>query len=74
MQRHDFLHELDILHQPHQVVGEELNRGHGANAAGIERGGMHVPAFHQAEHFARHAAHLQRFAVERAGEGIQRAS
>jgi hypothetical protein len=34
---------------------------------------MHVPAFHQAEHFARHPAHLQRFAIERAGERIERA-
>ena len=33
---------------------------------------MHVPAFHQAEHFARHAAHLQRFAIELAGERIER--
>ena len=72
VQRHHLLHELDILHQPHQVVGEELDGGHGADAAGIERGGMHVAAFHQAEHLARHAAHLQRFAIERAGERIQR--
>ena len=74
VQRHDLLHELDVLHQPHQVIGEELDRGHGADAARIERRGMHVPAFHQAEHLARHAAHLQRFAIERAGERIQRAS
>ena len=73
VQRHDLLHELDVLHQPHQVVGEELDGGHRADAAGIERRGMHVTAFHQAEHLARHAAHLQRFAIERAGEGIQRA-
>ena len=73
MQRHHLLHELDILHQPHQVVGEELNRGHGADAARIQSGRMHVPAFHQAEHLAGHAAHLQRFAIERSGERIQRA-
>ena len=53
VQRHDLLHELDVLHQADQVVGEELDGRHGADAAGIERGGMHVPPFHQAEHFAR---------------------
>ena len=72
VQRHDLLHELDVLHQPHQVVGEELHGRHGADAAGIERRGMDVPAFHQAEHLARQPAHLQRFAVERAGERIER--
>ena len=74
VQRHDLLHELDVLHQADQVVGEELDGRHGADAAGIERGGMDVAAFHQAEHLARHAAHLQRFAIERAGERIERAS
>ena len=72
VQRHDLLHELDVLHQPDEIVGEELHGGHRADAAGIERRGMHVPAFHQAEHLARHPAHLQGFAVERAGERIQR--
>ncbi len=33
---------------------------------------MYVPAFHQAEHLASHAAHLQSLAIERAGERIQR--
>jgi len=33
---------------------------------------MNVTAFHQAEHLAGHAAHLQRFAIEGAGEWIQR--
>ena len=59
MQRHDLLHELDVLHQPDEVVGEELLRGHGADAAGVERRGVDVPAFHQAEHLARQPAHLQ---------------
>ena len=72
VQRHDLLHELDVLHQANQIVGEELNGSHGADAAGIERGRMHVPAFHQAEHLARHAAHRQRLAIEAAGEGIER--
>ena len=74
MQRHDLLHELDVLHQPDEVVGEELHRGNRADAAGIERGRMHVAAFHQAEHLARHAAHRKRLAIELAGERIQRTS
>ena len=74
VQRHHFLHELDVLHQAHDVIGEELNGGNRAHAARIERGRMNVAAFHQAEHLARHPAHLQRFQIERAGERIQRAS
>ena len=72
MQRNDLLHELHILHQTHQIIGEELDGRHRADAAGIQRGRMHMAAFHQAEHLARHAAHGQRFAIERAGEWIQR--
>ena len=72
MQRHDFLHEFDILHQADNVVGEELDRRNRAHSAGIQRGRMHVAAFHQAEHLARHAAHLQRFPVKLAGKRIQR--
>ncbi len=64
MQRHDLLHEFDILHQPNQVVGKQLDGGHGADSAGIQRRRMHVAAFHQAEHLARHAAHGQRLAIE----------
>ena len=45
----------------------------GADAAGIQRGGVHVPALHQAEHLPRPAADLQRLAVELAGERVQRA-
>ena len=33
---------------------------------------MDVPAFHQAEHLARHPAHVQGFAVELAGERVER--
>ena len=72
MQRHDPLHELDVLQQPDQIIVEQLHARHGADAAGIERRGMHVPAFHQAEHLARQPAHLQRFEIERAGERIER--
>jgi len=32
---------------------------------------MHVPPFHEAEHFARQAAHLERFEIEPSGERIQ---
>ena len=32
---------------------------------------MDVAPFHQAEHLARHAAHLKRFEIERAREGIE---
>ena len=74
VQRHALLHELDVFHQPHQIIGEELDGRHRADAAGIERRGMHVPAFHQAEHLARLAADLQRLAIELAGERIERAS
>src|SRR5579862_6256660 len=34
---------------------------------------MDVAAFHQAEHFTRHAAYLERFEVKLAGEWVQRA-
>ena len=73
MQRYDFLHELYVLHQAHEIIRKELNRRYGSHAAGIKGGWMNVPAFHQAEHFAGHAAYLQSFAVELAHERIQRA-
>ena len=72
VQRNDFLHELHILHQADKIVGKQLDSWHRADAARIERGRMNVPAFHQAEHFARHAAHDQGFAIERSGKWIQR--
>ena len=72
VQRHDPLHELDVFQQPHQIVVEELHAGDGADAAGIERRRMDVPAFHQAEHFPRQPAHLQRFEIERALERVER--
>ena len=42
--RHDALHELDVAHEPGQVVGEELDRGDRADAARVQRGGMDVAA------------------------------
>ena len=72
MQRHNFLHELHILHQPHDVVREELHGGHSAHAAGVKSRWMHVAPFHQAEHLAGHAADLQSLEIESARERIQR--
>jgi hypothetical protein len=56
--RDDPLHELDVAHQPGQVVGEQLDRRHGAHAARVQRRRVDVPPLHQAEHLARHAADL----------------
>ena len=72
VQRHDALHELDVAHQPGQVVGEQLDRRRRADAARVERGRVDVPALHQAEHLARVAADLQRLAVEVALERVER--
>ena len=70
--RHDLLHELDVAHQPGDVVGHQLDRGHRAHAARVERGRVDVPALHQAEHLPGPAADLQGLAVELAGERVQR--
>ena len=64
VQRHHALHELHIAHEARVVVGEELDRRGGADAAGVERRGMHVTSLHEAEHLARPPADLQRLAVE----------
>ena len=72
MQRHDPFHEFDILHEANQIISKQLDGGHGANSARIECGRMHVPAFHQAEHLACHAAHGQRLPIEAPGKGIER--
>jgi len=50
-----------VLHQADDVIGEKLHGGYGSDSAGIKRGRMHVAAFHEAEHLAGHAAHLQSF-------------
>ena len=70
VERHDLLHEFNVLHEAHEIIGKELDGWDRAYAAWIKRGRMNVPAFHEAEHFTRHAAHLQRFAIEGTGEGI----
>ena len=64
MQRDGSFHEFDILEQPDLVVGEELDRRHGADAAGVKGRRMNVPAFHQAEHLAGQPAHLESLEIE----------
>src|SRR5215472_1272105 len=71
MQRNHPFHEFDILHQPDQVVGKELNRGYRAHASGVQCRGMHVPPFHEAEHLPCQTAHLQSLPVELAREWIK---
>ena len=73
VQRHDLLHELDVAHQPGQVVGEELDGRDRADPAGVQRRRVDVPALHQAEHLPRVAADVQRLAVEVALQRVQRA-
>ena len=70
--RHDLLHELHVAHQPGDVVGHQLDRRDGADAARVERRGVHVAPLHQAEHLPGVAADLERLAVELAGERVQR--
>ena len=72
VQRHHRLHELDVGHEPRQIIGEQLDGRHGADPAGIKRGGMHMATFHQAKHLAREAAHLQSFAIKFALKRIER--
>ena len=71
--RHDPLHEVHVAHQPGQVVGEQLHRRDRAHPARVQRGRVHVPAFHQAEHLPGGPADLERLAVELALERVQRA-
>ena len=70
--RHDLLHELGVAGQPREVVGEQLDRRHRADTAGIERRRVDVAALHQAEHLTRVATDLQRLAVELALERVER--
>ena len=70
---HDPLHELDVAHQPGQVVGKQLHRRDRAHPARVERGRVHVAPFHQAEHLPGGPADLERLAVELALEWVERA-
>ena len=72
VQRHDPLHELDVPHQPGQVVGHQLDGRHRADSARVERRGVDVAPLHQAEHLPRVAADLQRLAVEVALDRVER--
>ena len=72
MQRHADLHVFDVAHEARVVVGEQLLRRNGADPTGVQRRGMDVAPFHQAEHLARVAADLQRLAVEVARERVER--
>ena len=72
MHRHDLLHELHVAHEARDVVGEELDGGRGADAARVQRGGVHVAPLHQAEHLPRVPGDLQGLAVELARERVER--
>ena len=72
MHGHDPLHELHVAHQADVVVGEQLDRRGGADAARVERGGVHVATLHQAEHLPGVPADLQCLAVELTGERVER--
>lgn len=62
--RNDLLHELDVPHEPAQVVGHQLHRGHRSHTAGVQRRGMDVATLHEAEHFSCRSADVQRLPVE----------
>ncbi len=72
VQRHNLLHELHVLHQAHQIIGEQLHGRNRPDTAGVKRRRMYVATLHQAEHLARHAAHLQSLTIKSPGEGVQR--
>ena len=72
MQRHDFLHELAVAHEPDEVVSEELNRRHRADAAWIKRRRMNVTSFHETKHLARVPADVQGSRDKTPAERIQR--
>ena len=71
VERHHPLEELGVLHQPDQVVVEQLDRGHGADAARVQGGGVDVAALHQAEHLPGDPALVERLEVEVALQGVE---
>ncbi|GAA3028446.1 hypothetical protein GCM10020000_01180 [Streptomyces olivoverticillatus] len=71
VERHRALDEVQAPGQAHQVVGEDLRGGDGADAARVEGRGVDVAAFHQAAHLPGQAAHLERFLVHLALEGVE---
>ena len=72
MHGHDLLHELHVPHQPGDVVGHQLDGGDRADPARVQRGRVHVPPLHQAEHLPGVPADLQGLAVELTGERVER--
>ncbi len=73
VERDGLLDEVEDVEQPAEVVGEQRRLGHRADAAGIDRRRMDVPALHQAEHLARDPRDLQRLLVDLALERVERA-
>lgn len=71
MQGNDPLHELHVPHEAAEVVREELDGRDRSDAARVERGGVHMAPFHQAEHLPRVAAHLKSLAVELSLDGVE---
>ena len=72
MQRHDFLHEFDVLHQADEKISEQLDRRNSSDSAWIKRRRMDVPTFHQTEHLPGHPTDLQRLPIEFPFERIER--
>jgi hypothetical protein len=73
VERDDTLHELDVAHEAGEVVREQLDGGDRADAARVERGGVHMAALHQTEHLPGVAADLQGLTVELALQRVERA-
>src|SRR5262249_56286941 len=73
MQGNDPLQELDVLHQPDQIIGEDLMAGHGSHTARVEGRRVRMTAFHQAKHLTSQSAHLQSLAIKLPAERVKRA-
>src|SRR5215472_4918048 len=72
MHRDDALHEFYVPLSAGQIICEQLDRRHGADAAWVKRRGMNMPSFHETKHLTCHAAYLQSLAVKFAFERIKR--
>ena len=70
--RDGLLDEVQAAHQPDLVVRQQRRRRHRADAARVDRGRVHVAPLHQADHLAPDPAHVQRLAVRRARERVER--
>jgi hypothetical protein len=67
------LHELDVLHKPDEIIGEDLRCRLRPDTTGIESRWVDMPSLHEAEHLPRLAALDQSFPIKRACERIERA-